>query len=527
MVGLNGVRVTSQLAASALFEGFFDDGTPVEFRGEPGTIGIQSGFTTAAIDALGGGLSEVAVRITLYDGDTTSSDFDFNENKLRLNGVEMGDFSAVETQVTSSDGLTNLGSNFGFLDGSLNTGWFYSNNTTFLSDFYATLSSGEVQFQLSDADPFDNYFDFTQGVDGGLINVGQPPNVAPVAKPDHFAIDENVSIVGSLFADNGNGIDSDADGHAMQIIEVDGSPANIGSQIALASGALLNVNTDGTFAYDTNGQFDHLNHGEQFIETFAYSISDGNGGTSSATVEIVVNGVSGEDDCGCDDAAAVKGTETADTMRGSRGDDHICGLGGDDTITGGIGNDMLKGGSGRDTLNGGIGEDILKGGEGDDTLDGGNDNDHLNGGIGFDLLAGGNGFDTLKGDVGNDTLEGGNGDDLLDGGADNDTLSGGNGMDSLEGGAGNDSLSGGNHTDTFVFRAGFGNDIVNDFRLTGADHDILQFDVGLFADALDLFSHSADTSDGIMITSDGGDTLLVKNISLAQLQAHPEDLHFV
>lgn len=99
MVGSNGVRVTSQLAASALFEGFFDDGTPVEFRGEPGTIGIQSGFTTAAIDALGGELSEVAVRITLQDGDTASGDFDFNGNTLLLNDVGIGNFSAVETQV--------------------------------------------------------------------------------------------------------------------------------------------------------------------------------------------------------------------------------------------------------------------------------------------------------------------------------------------------------------------------------------------------------------------------------------------
>ena len=65
MVGANGVRIVAQLAASDLFEGFFDSGTPAAYQGNPGTIGVLSGLTTAQIDALGGGLSEVAVRVTL------------------------------------------------------------------------------------------------------------------------------------------------------------------------------------------------------------------------------------------------------------------------------------------------------------------------------------------------------------------------------------------------------------------------------------------------------------------------------
>lgn len=222
--------------------------------------------------------------------------------------------------------------------------------------------------------------------------------------------------------------------------------------------------------------------------------------------------------------------ETADedqTLIGGRGDDLLTGGSGNDLLEGGIGNDALSGFGGNDTILGGNGDDVLNGGEGNDMLTGGNGLDSLKGDAGNDILAGGNGNDTLEGGADNDTLSGGNGEDVLMGGEGDDMLSGGNGMDSLEGGAGDDSLTGGNHTDTFVFRAGFGNDTVNDFKLTGADHDILQFDVGLFADAVDLFSHSADTADGIMITSDGGDMLLVRNTSLAQLQAHPEDLHFV
>ena len=51
LVGLNGVRVVAQLAASQLYEGYFDNGTPVGYRGNPGTIGIQTGLSAAAVDA--------------------------------------------------------------------------------------------------------------------------------------------------------------------------------------------------------------------------------------------------------------------------------------------------------------------------------------------------------------------------------------------------------------------------------------------------------------------------------------------
>jgi hypothetical protein len=42
-----------------------------------------------------------------------------------------------------------------------------------------------------------------------------------------------------------------------------------------------------------------------------------------------------------------------------------------------------------------------------------------------------------------------------------------------------------------------------------------------------LFAHSADVADGVLISTDAGDTLLIKSATIAQLQAHPEDLHFV
>ena len=51
---------------------------------------------------------------------------------------------------------------------------------------------------------------------------------------------------------------SDPDGPPLQVGAVNGSPANVGVQIMLASGALLTLNANGTFDYDPNGAFDHL-----------------------------------------------------------------------------------------------------------------------------------------------------------------------------------------------------------------------------------------------------------------------------
>ena len=85
-----------------------------------------------------------------------------------------------------------------------------------------------------------------------------PLDDAPVAQPDAFTTDENAVLSGSVFPDNGSGADSDVDGPALQVGAVNGSAADVGMQITLASGALLTVNADGTFNYDPNGAFDDL-----------------------------------------------------------------------------------------------------------------------------------------------------------------------------------------------------------------------------------------------------------------------------
>ena len=83
--------------------------------------------------------------------------------------------------------------------------------------------------------------------------------------------------------------DIDANGDLLSIIDVDTTSTN---------GATVTLNDDGTISYDPTNAADiqALGDGETLVDTFSYTISDGNGGTDTATVSITV--------VGADEAAA-------------------------------------------------------------------------------------------------------------------------------------------------------------------------------------------------------------------------------
>lgn len=190
MKGANGARVTSQLSAASLFQGFGNYNKTL-------TIGTQTGFNSSLLSALGGGLQEVAVRLTLWDGDTAAGDFDFNDNKLLLNGLDFGNWSNVIAQNTDSNGNVLFGgfSSGGFRNERLDTGWFHMTDSNTLGSLFSSLSSGQVQYSLWDRDPGDNYLDFKQGVASSMVNVGAAPQItAPAAAK----VPEPASVVGLL-----------------------------------------------------------------------------------------------------------------------------------------------------------------------------------------------------------------------------------------------------------------------------------------------------------------------------------------
>jgi hypothetical protein len=248
-------------------------------------------------------------------------------------------------------------------------------------------------------------------------------------------------------------------------------------------------------------------------------------------------------------ALVITTAQSGQTLIGGPGDDLLTGAGGNDRLSGSTGADILVGGDGNDWMSGGRGHDVLFGGPGADTMAGGADDDIYyvddtgdvvieSKNAGVDEVRSSINY-TLGYNVENLILNGavnGNGnkfDNRMTGSDDANVLSGGIGHDVLEGGAGGDVLTGGRDSDVFVFKPHFGHDIVMDFAITrsysvtGPDHDVLEFDHSIFDDAAALFAHSVDTAHGVLATADTGDSVLLEHATLAMLQAHPEDFHFV
>ncbi len=450
------------------FESQLDQGSATAVELPDGRVVIT--WQTQDPDADGNGYA-IAGRVVLFNTPPAAADDAFSVgagdaitagNLFADNGS--GADAAVDGDaftITAVNGVeANVGVQITLASGALLT---VNANGTFDYDPNGATVSDSFSYTIDDG--------YTGGADTATVIITIISNVAPVAQDDVFSVAEDGSVSGNVFADNGAGVDSDPDTDPFTVSEINGSAGNIGVQITLASGALLTVNADGTFSYDPNNAFTlGLDESEQ--DTFTYTIDDGNGGTDTATVTIIVNSID----------QTLNGTTDPDTLSGGSGDDVVNGLAGADTLNGDDGhdtlngggdNDTLNGGAGDDTLDGGSGADVMAGGAGDDTyvVDGAGDSVSENASAGLDSVQSAVSF-TLGINVENLTLTGAgningignNGDNIITGNGGNNVLWGGaegaglgadtiyglGGDDTIHGGEGLDLLYGGGGADTFL-----------------------------------------------------------------------------
>ncbi|BBK43108.1 hypothetical protein STVA_31280 [Allostella vacuolata] len=203
---------------------------------------------------------------------------------------------------------------------------------------------------------------------GATASLPPPPpagtaNRAPVAGDDAYAVERSqlLTVAGPGVLGN----DGDAEGDTLRVTGLTDAPDH----------GVLTWNQDGSFSYRAHGGF-------LGTDSFAYRISDGEGGEDVATVTIAVGS---------------SPIVSRPPVTGGFGDERLVGTNGADTIHGMDGADTIEGDGGRDRLDGGDGDDLVSGGPDEDVVQGGSGNDMLLGGEGADWVLGGTGDDLAYG----------------------------------------------------------------------------------------------------------------------------------
>jgi VCBS repeat-containing protein len=118
----------------------------------------------------------------------------------------------------------------------------------------------------------------------GIIVGGLPPELIPLNRPPVATSDSVVTDADSSITVDAPGVlsnDSDPDGDSLTVTAVDTS-GTVGA---------VTWSANGSFTYDPNGQFEYLQAGNSTSDSFTYTVSDGHGGTDTATVTVIINGV--------------------------------------------------------------------------------------------------------------------------------------------------------------------------------------------------------------------------------------------
>ena len=337
-----------------------------------------------------------------------------------------------------------------------------------------------------------------------ILNGQYTDNINPIAQDDAFSGVENTTVVGNLFADNGNGLDVDADGDVLHALAI---------TIRSTSDAQVIIQENGDFEYIANTNFNGT-------DSFAYVIYDQKGGQSTATVSITIAEVNNPPIAHDDNFIGSQNINLIGNVINGLGNTNISGSyfydqsnvydsdpdGDILSVTAGIyatsnGSVMLLengdftytpdvGFTGADsfaytlndsagnTSNASVNIHVYQDAQIDDL-------------VGENYLVGDQGGvsnDTILGHGGNDFVLAGHGNDQLFGHDGSDTLYGSYDNDYLEGGIGNDNLYGASGNDVYFYGLGDGNDIISESYMSDEDYfagasnggyDTVQFGAGI------------------------------------------------
>jgi VCBS repeat-containing protein len=129
-------------------------------------------------------------------------------------------------------------------------------------------------------------------------------NDPPTANDDNYDTTDTAGPPGGTpISGNVLGNDSDPDaGTTLEVVAIDGGAGSVGGNTAGSFGSLT-LNADGRFTYAVdqgNATVVSLQRGDSLTETFSYTISDGDGATSSATIIFTIHGTNDAPSAGND-----------------------------------------------------------------------------------------------------------------------------------------------------------------------------------------------------------------------------------
>lgn len=194
-----------------------------------------------------------------------------NDADLNTDPASVDSVSVNVTNNTTAENeivlLTETGANTGIFSGTVST----------VLDSAGPDNDGTINVQVGNT--------LTALYDDTVSSTGAPAtrtsmviviNSPPVAMNDSFTVVEDSTTILNVLDDNGNGVDSDADNDTLTIIST--GPASNGGSITVNGNKTALIYTPVLNVSDV-------------IETFSYTISDGNGNTGTAIVSAAITPV--------------------------------------------------------------------------------------------------------------------------------------------------------------------------------------------------------------------------------------------
>ncbi|MCA9144379.1 MAG: tandem-95 repeat protein [Planctomycetales bacterium] len=260
-------------------------------------------FTYTATDGNGGTSAPVTVTITvtgvndvpiaLPDTASVAKDSQLGVTIPVLNNDSDPDNNALD--ITAFNTVNTIGSVGVVLLPSGQKAMSYSPNGQFNFLMAGETATTTFTYTISDGDG---------GQATALVTVTiTGPNNQPTALNDVATTFEDQSVVITVLSN-----DSDIDPQPLTVTHINGNPISTGTPVAVGvRGGTATLDANNRITFSPNGRFEDLSVGTQAVETFSYTISDGNGGTATANVSVTVRGRNDAPNAVNDGYAAIQG----------------------------------------------------------------------------------------------------------------------------------------------------------------------------------------------------------------------------